>query len=199
MRSCPLGRKIISLILWVITLYVGANSFAKLLFIREFSRIKRNAAPAAPTGTHKPIDAIASSLLRDSAASKTGHPLLRDRSAKQRAGNAPKKGSGHPPAPLWFTALRLGDDHAEADGRQRDHLAIARKGPRRLRLANPPVTLCRLQRPRPDFGTKPAKPLAPAANPSAAHPRWSPTTIGQERPGWVKRTAQSGHFTPHNP
>jgi hypothetical protein len=32
--------------------------------------------PAAPTGTHKPIDAIASGLLRDSAASKTGRPLL---------------------------------------------------------------------------------------------------------------------------
>src|SRR3990167_8802546 len=33
--------------------------------------------PAAPTGTHKPIDAITSSLLRDSAASKT---LIADRS-----------------------------------------------------------------------------------------------------------------------
>jgi hypothetical protein len=32
--------------------------------------------PAAPTGTHKPADAIASSLLRDSAASRTRRPLL---------------------------------------------------------------------------------------------------------------------------
>jgi len=32
--------------------------------------------PAAPTGTHKLIGAIAPRLLRDSAASKTGRPLL---------------------------------------------------------------------------------------------------------------------------
>jgi hypothetical protein len=33
--------------------------------------------PAAPTGTHQPTDAIASSLLRDSAALKTAGDLLR--------------------------------------------------------------------------------------------------------------------------
>src|SRR3990167_9007954 len=37
--------------------------------------------PAAPTGTHKPTDTIASSLLRDSAASKSGEPRLRGRVA----------------------------------------------------------------------------------------------------------------------
>ena len=123
-------------------------------------------------------------------------PVGHDLTASQRAGNAPKKGSGIPSAPLWFTALRLGDNHEDADGRQPDHPAIARKGPRRLFLANPPMTPCRLW---PDFGTEPANPLATAANPSAAHPRWSPTTIGHLRPGWVMRTAQSGHITPQNP
>ena len=42
-RIAAMGRSYqttrMALILWVMTLYVGANLFAKLLFIREFSRI----------------------------------------------------------------------------------------------------------------------------------------------------------------
>ena len=33
--------------------------------------------PAAPTGTHKPIDAIASNLLRDSGRRRRGAPLIK--------------------------------------------------------------------------------------------------------------------------
>jgi hypothetical protein len=57
-------------------LFVGVALAAKLLLIRNFSRIKQNAAPAAPTGAYKPTDAIASSLLRDSAALKERQGLL---------------------------------------------------------------------------------------------------------------------------
>jgi hypothetical protein len=64
--------------------FMGYDVFCRRGFSREFFDAQHSFAakaerrPAAPTGTHKPTDATASSLLRDSAASKTGSKLLRN-------------------------------------------------------------------------------------------------------------------------